>query len=363
MQKVQSGQQAPMVSVIMSAYNHEKYVAEAIRSVLEQSYTDFEFLIADDGSTDGTTNIIREFTDERISYFEYKNNTEFFTLDVLRERARGKYIAGIGSDDVWRWDKLEKQVDFLEQNPEYKVCFSWIETIDENSEVVVGENSKNDYFNKDNKPAIQWFDNLFFGRESLPAPSYMMRTDLYKAYGGFHFKYRQIHDYELWLRLLLNHKIYIMPEKLLMYRWHISDVDHNISAPSTRGDICTYNEMHHMYGNMIEMIPDEFFVKAFANKLFHSECRTHEQIMCERFILLINHPNPAAQQVGIDFYLTYIDDAGFRQCLEEEYGITRKVFHELEASRGIMIEVCRQRGELNQCRELLRKVLRGAEDE
>lgn len=352
---------SPMVSVIMSSYNHERYVSEAIESVLAQSYTEFEFLIADDGSSDGTQEKIKSFSDERICYFEYDVNTSFKTLDMLRERARGKYIAQIGSDDVWRKDKLEKQVVFLEQNPQYAVCFSWIETIDENSHVVKGEGSKNSDFNLQNKKATQWFAQLFWGKESLPTPSFMMRTELFQKYGGFHFKYRQIHDYELWLRILLNHEIYIMPEQLLFYRWHVSDEHHNISAPSTRGEICTYNEMHHMFGMMIETIPDDYFIMTFGDKLFFPDCHTHEQIMCERMILLLNHPNRAAQQVGIDFYLTYIDDMEFCRCLEEEYGITRKIFHELEASRGLMAEVSEQREQLIQCQEMLKKVLQGDE--
>ena len=140
--------------------------------------TEFEFLIADDGSSDGTQEKIKSFSDERICYFEYDVNTSFKTLDMLRERARGKYIAQIGSDDVWRKDKLEKQVVFLEQNPQYAVCFSWIETIDENSHIVKGEDSKNSDFNLQNKKATQWFAQLFWGKESLPTPSFMMRTEV-----------------------------------------------------------------------------------------------------------------------------------------------------------------------------------------
>lgn len=352
----------PMVSVLMTSYNHEKYVAEAIESVLAQTYTDFEFLIADDGSVDGTQEQIKLISDERISYFEFKTNTDFHTYDLLREKARGKYIAGIGSDDVWRSDKLEKQVAFLEKNPQIAVCFSWIETIDENSEVIDKKYSKNADFNRGNQKASQWFGDLFFGKESLPAPAFMMRTELFQKYRGFHFKYRQIQDYELWLRILLNHEIYIIPEKLLFYRWHISDIQHNISAPSDRSEIATYNEMHHVFGTMIEMIPDDYFLEAFGDKLFLPECHTHEQIMCERMILLLNHPNPAAQQVGIDFYLTYIDDPGFCACLEEQYGITRKVFHELEASRGLMVKMCEQRKELIQCQDMLKNILQGEKE-
>ena len=110
---LQKNEETPKVSVIMSSYNHEKYVAEAIESVLRQSYTNFEFLIADDGSTDKTVQEIKKFTDERISFFEYKENTSFQTIDILTKKAKGKYIAQIGSDDVWREDKLEQKYEMF----------------------------------------------------------------------------------------------------------------------------------------------------------------------------------------------------------------------------------------------------------
>ena len=151
----------PLVTVVMSCYNHSKYVKEAIESVLQQTYTEFEFLIADDGSTDDSAEIIKQFIDKRIIFFEYNENTGFRAWEELERSAKGKYITYIASDDIWRKDKLEKQVEFLEANKEYEACFSWIETIDGETCVLENESLKSQDFNLEIENSEEWFRRLF----------------------------------------------------------------------------------------------------------------------------------------------------------------------------------------------------------
>ena len=123
---------APKVTVILTSYNQAQYVAQAIQSVLNQTFTDFELFIVDDGSTDNSQEIIKTFTDPRIKFFLYRKNLG--ALKAIKEpinSANGKYIATQHSDDLWTADKLEKQVDFLEKNPDYAACFTQAEFIDE----------------------------------------------------------------------------------------------------------------------------------------------------------------------------------------------------------------------------------------
>ena len=123
----------PKVSVILSSYNHAPYVAEAIESVLHQTFRDFELLIFDDGSTDGSADIIRTFRDERIKTFLYEKNRG--PLEIAREAAsavQGKYLAVHHSDDAWESKKLEKQVHFLDMHPEHVACFTLVQFMDEN---------------------------------------------------------------------------------------------------------------------------------------------------------------------------------------------------------------------------------------
>lgn len=342
----------PKVSVIMSCYNHRKYVAEAIESVLAQTYTDFEFLIADDGSTDAAADVVRSYTDDRIKFFEYDKNTTFYAWEEMNRIARGKYVAYIASDDVWREDKLEKQVAFLEQHTEYEACFTWVETIDGESRIADEKNSKNVIFNTEQRSSEAWYKKLFLESNSLAAPSYMMKTEVFKQLDGFRFKYRQLQDYDLWLRYLLKHKLYVLPEKLTFYRWHESDSTANISFLSSEAIIRNWNEIYHIYSEQIELIEDIFFIEVFRDMLLKKEICTHEEVMCEKFFLLLNHPRKEAQQCGIDYYLTHIDEPAFKQCLENEYSFSRADFYIMEVNRGIMAEMRQLEEAVKKCKEM-----------
>ncbi len=109
---------APIVSIVMAAFNEEKYISDAIQSVLNQSFTDFEFIIINDGSTDRTEEIIQSFKDPRIRYIRNEENIKLIaSLNKGLKVAKGKYIARMDSDDLCYADRLEKQVAFMEANP------------------------------------------------------------------------------------------------------------------------------------------------------------------------------------------------------------------------------------------------------
>ena len=126
----------PLVSIVTPSYNAEKYIAETINSVLNQTYQNWEMLIVDDISTDGTLDVIKRYTDkdDRIKSFvlEEKGGASLARNKAIRE-AKGKYIAFLDADDVWKVDKLEKQVAFMEENG-YDFTYHDYELIDENSE-------------------------------------------------------------------------------------------------------------------------------------------------------------------------------------------------------------------------------------
>ena len=110
---------SPVISVLMPALNAEKYLTEAVQSVLLQSFTDFEFLICDDGSTDATARLLRNFAerDPRINYYSRPNRGFIFTLNELAAAARGEFFARMDADDASTPQRLENQLRFLENNP------------------------------------------------------------------------------------------------------------------------------------------------------------------------------------------------------------------------------------------------------
>lgn len=209
----------PAISVIFPVYNGEAYLQQAIQSVLEQSFRDFELIIINDGSTDNSEKIIFSFNDPRIIYLKNESNSGLiFTLNRAIALAKGNYIARMDADDICLSERLEKQKDFLDKNPEIDVVGSLIRFIDENSQ-------------PDGQPV---FDKKTISNESirkiLPTensfshPTIMARSAILKE-----FKYKSyqknIEDYDLWLRLQNNHKkMAKIPEVLLLYRIHSESI-------------------------------------------------------------------------------------------------------------------------------------------
>ena len=110
----------PLVSILMPVYNSEKYLREAIKSILNQTFTNFELIIINDGSTDNSLKIIKSFKDNRIKIIKNKGNLGLIkTLNKGIDLAQGKYIARMDADDIAMPKRLEKQIAFFNENPDY----------------------------------------------------------------------------------------------------------------------------------------------------------------------------------------------------------------------------------------------------
>ena len=121
-----------MVSVLMCTYNRRFCLKQAIDSVLCQTYPDFEFVIVDDGSTDGTEELIKSYQDPRIRYFKLDQNSFYcYAANQGLGHCQGDYVAFMNSDDAWLPDKLEKQVSVMEQNRMLGACFTRVYLVDE----------------------------------------------------------------------------------------------------------------------------------------------------------------------------------------------------------------------------------------
>ena len=204
---------APAVSVILPAYNCEKFIGKAIESVLQQTFSDFELIIINDGSTDKTEFAILAFADPRIVYIKNQTNKGLvFTLNKGIDLANGKYIARMDGDDISLPERLKKQYSYLKENHEVKILATVVKLIDE----------KNQAAGKWSSDAnnITWQDI----RKELPKdnciahPSVMGITDVFKKY-RLNKSQSQGEDYDLWLRLAAdNIAIHKLPEPLLEHR-------------------------------------------------------------------------------------------------------------------------------------------------
>jgi glycosyltransferase involved in cell wall biosynthesis len=212
----------PRVSVVMTVYNDERYVAEAIQSVLAQTYQDFELVITDNGSSDGTANVIKSFQDPRIRLLSLaKNRGHCGGMNNSIKAAKGEFLALLNSDDVFFKYKLEKQVNFLDKNSHIGIVFSYAEIIDKDSNHFEGTSAYKGIFDRPNqKNRFDWLSYFFVNNNCLCHPSGLIRKKCQEDIGWFDERYALFLDFDYWIRTCLKYEIYILPEELTKFRVH-----------------------------------------------------------------------------------------------------------------------------------------------
>ena len=201
----------PLVSIILPSFNGARFLKEAVDSIVQQTFQDWELILVDDGSTDHTPDIMKGYQDPRIRYLKNEGNKGLvYSLNRAIEASAGRYIARMDADDISQPERLEKQVIFLELHPEIAVYDARQQFIDDtgtptgffNSDITGSENIRR---------KMPWFN-------CMGHPSVMMRAEIAKTY-----RYRKVvyEDYDLWLRMLNDGlKLERTPEPLLLYRVH-----------------------------------------------------------------------------------------------------------------------------------------------
>jgi lipopolysaccharide heptosyltransferase II len=210
----------PRVSVVIPTYNHEKYVAEAIQSVLDQTYQDFEIVITNDGSTDRTVEVISKFTDPRIKLLSFEKNRGFIAADnnCIRNSS-GEFVAELSSDDMFLPRKLEEQVNFLDEHPDIAAVFGYPYLIDEDGNDFTDVTSYYYHvFNQPNRTRHEWLHYFFYRGNGLAHPSALIRRDCLEDIGYGDERLVQLPDLDMWIRLCMKYSIHILPEKVFKFR-------------------------------------------------------------------------------------------------------------------------------------------------
>jgi len=198
----------PVVSVVMPVYNAEKYVRQAIVSILRQTFTCFEFLIYNDGSTDNSLEIIKSFKDDRIKIFQSDTNQGHLVhLNKGFEIASGEFIARMDADDISFPERLERQVDFLKNNPAVGVCGSWIKSFGDSNQI-----TRFPQFNDEIKVNL-------LSHNTFAHPAVMIRKAVLAQNGVKYCKdFTTSQDYKMWVDLVPVTRFYNIPQVLLKYR-------------------------------------------------------------------------------------------------------------------------------------------------
>lgn len=227
----------PRVSVILTSFNHEKYIREAIDSVLTQSFTDFELIIVDDCSEDSTWEIIQSYHDTRIRAF--RNSKRCRGVAGINEsilvRARGEYIAIHHSDDVFAQDKLLLQVAYLDAHPEIGAAFTYVQVIDENGAPFAEKGHFYEkIFEQHNRPRHEWLNHFYFHGNALCHPSILIRKNCYLDVGVYDGRLGQVPDFDMWVRLCLKHDIHILEKPLTRFRVRANEMNQSGNRLETR---------------------------------------------------------------------------------------------------------------------------------
>ena len=212
----------PTVSVVMTVYNTERYLAEAVDSILNGTFADLEFIIVDDGSTDGCPAILRDYErrDPRVRLVSRPNTGIVKAANEGIALARGRYLARMDSDDVSLPDRLAKQVAFLDAHPACVLLGTRVLEVDPYGSPVHESAQKLTHAEIDAQLLT------CHGGWALVQPSVMMRTDALRAVGGYRGAYNVSEDHDLFVRLAERGEVANLPEPLLRYRRHYASVTH-----------------------------------------------------------------------------------------------------------------------------------------
>jgi glycosyltransferase involved in cell wall biosynthesis len=209
----------PVITVLMPVYNAEKFLREAINSVLDQSRSDFEFLIIDDGSTDSSAEIIRTYDDPRISFVQLQNNRGLIaTLNAGLDMAKGTYIARMDADDICHRDRLAMQLEFMENHEEIAVCGTWFQ-MSPSGQVVRHPSGDAE------------IRSAMLSYCALGHPTTMLRASVLAEMSlRYNESYPAAEDYELWTQIVPKGSLANLPHVLLQYREHEGQVSAQMQA-------------------------------------------------------------------------------------------------------------------------------------
>lgn len=204
----------PSVSILMPVYNAEPYLSEAIQSMLNQTYADFELIILDDCSTDGSADVIKSFTDARIVYHRNEINSGLANnLNTGLKLAKGKYVARMDGDDISLPHRLQTQVDFLESHPEIDLCSCAMQMFGADKQLWV----------RDHDPEQVKITMMFYS--AILHASSVFRKDVFEKNNLY---YNQetfpAEDYDLWARAAFFCRMVNLPDVMYLYRMHRAQV-------------------------------------------------------------------------------------------------------------------------------------------
>jgi glycosyltransferase involved in cell wall biosynthesis len=332
--------QKPTVTVWMNSYNHEKFVAQAIESVLAQKNVDFEFLIADDGSSDNTQNVIASFTDKRIKFFPHKiNRGACVVTNELIQMASGEYLAKINSDDIWIGDdKLEYQLQIMRDNPLLGACLGRPRFIDEQGIQIVPPSPLDKVFMQKNRSQAQWVRHFFIHPNCLCQPTLMVKKECYEKVGLYDNRLRQLPDFDFWVRLVKHYPIHIADRDLIYIRI-LPGKNASAGTDDNLARLC--NEHYMISKSYLNGVSPSLLVEAFSDFLRFKNFPTPQHLDIEKALLHFVPLSSSSftklnQFIGLSKIFKLLNSDQYREILENDYQINDLWFQQKMSTVSIV---------------------------
>ena len=316
------------VSIILTSYNHEKYLAESIDSILNQAYRDFELIIVDDCSSDSSWDIIRGYQKKypfiKIIRHEY-NWGEGIIEGTVKEYATGEYIAIHHSDDIWEKGKLEKQIELLDSKPDCAAVFTNAIAINDEGDVYNDEEGfYYNLFSVENRNRYEWLNYFFYHGNCLCHPSVLIRKSVYEEDGFFRKGLKQIPDFVKWIQVCKKHEIYVIPERLVKFRIH--NEGKNTSGMRADTQVRSTVELNLMLQEYAAIQEKEEFLRIFPEAKKYST----EDFFCAEYAfgrICTQEGMPSYTRIfGVQLLYDVLNDTEKAKIIEEKVGYTNKQF-------------------------------------
>ena len=322
----------PLISVIMPTYNHADFVTQSINSVLNQKGVDFEFLIADDGSTDRTRDVVAAIRDERIKFFpnEVNRGACQVTNDLIF-LASGEYIALLNSDDYWLSNnKLLKQLEVMRDKPNVGACFGKARFVDKQGMMIDKSTLQfGNVFEQQNRSRGEWLRHFFERGNCLCHPTILIRKSCYEQIGCYDNRFRQLPDFDMWIRLLKRFDIHIIDEEMIAFRHLPGENASSITSTNMRR---IRNELYLIMRTFYDDMPLDVFHQGFSDLLKHPEATDDLTFEIESALLYFNEKVSRTSSyvlIGLDKLHQLLGNDENKAILLSHYAIDHKYYFDL----------------------------------
>lgn len=307
---------APIVSVCMTTYNHEKYISEAIRSVLGQTFADLELIVVDDGSTDATPRVIAGFADPRLVSIRQENQGPSMAVNRALRACRGRHLALMAGDDVCHADRLERQLGEYRRGGT-RLLFSPVDLIDDNGRPLARRSFCDGLFDSAPRSRAAIYHRFFHAGNFINGITLFTETEVLRRAGYYDPLLLQLQDFDMWVRLVKQYEFTFLPRSTLNYR--VRDGGRNLSAPTEDQPVRSVNEEYLILRRFFDGVGLELFREAFGGELLQPGCETPVEMACEQAFLLVRSLSAIRQVVGMEKLGELLKDPEAAAVLREAY--------------------------------------------